>query len=308
MSANGNDLPRRDELACDAALFGLDEAELAELEGLDADADALLDLELAAGEIAARAYEAGEAERLPAALADRVLADLRRVTSEKAAPAAEDRHSPAAGDRHSPAVGDRHSRTGAGLEAEPPAAKVIPIDRGWRRAREAAPWILAAAAIALLIVGRLLPGGPVAGPGPAPTTDAGVETTPASAREALLAIAGTAQLAWKVTEDPSATGASGDVVWHNGVQRGYMRFRGLAQNDPGKVQYQLWIFDGERDDRYPVDGGVFNVGPDGEVVVPIEAKLHVNRPTLFAITVEKPGGVVVSKRERIVLTAAPPPT
>jgi hypothetical protein len=30
----------------------------------------------------------------------------------------------------------------------------------------------------------------------------------------------------------------------------------------------------------------------------------VDRPTLFAVTVERPGGVVVSKRERIVLAAA----
>lgn len=43
----------------------------------------------------------------------------------------------------------------------------------------------------------------------------------------------------------------------------------------------------------------------GDVVVPITAKLKVNEPVLFAVTVEKPGGVVVSKRERIVVTAKP---
>ncbi len=43
----------------------------------------------------------------------------------------------------------------------------------------------------------------------------------------------------------------------------------------------------------------------GEVVVPILAKLHVDHATLFAVTVERPGGVVVSKRERIVVTAKP---
>ena len=49
-----------------------------------------------------------------------------------------------------------------------------------------------------------------------------------------------------------------------------------------------------------------HVGPDGEVVVKISPKLYVHEPVLFAVTVEAPGGVVVSKRERIVVTAAPP--
>ena len=34
----------------------------------------------------------------------------------------------------------------------------------------------------------------------------------------------------------------------------------------------------------------------GDIVVPIRAKLRVFEPSLFAITVEKPGGVVVSRR------------
>jgi len=48
---------------------------------------------------------------------------------------------------------------------------------------------------------------------------------------------------------------------------------------------------------------VFDVTGD-EVVVAIDAKLRVREPTLFAITIEKPGGVVVSRRERLVLVAA----
>jgi len=39
--------------------------------------------------------------------------------------------------------------------------------------------------------------------------------------------------------------------------------------------------------------------------VPIKAKLPVGEPVLFAVTVEKPGSVVVSKRERIVVVAKP---
>ena len=82
-----------------------------------------------------------------------------------------------------------------------------------------------------------------------------------------------------------------------------MRFTGLAVNDPTQYQYQLWIFDKARDEKFPVDGGVFDVSSTGEVTVVISPKLHVTDATLFAVTIEKPGGVVVSKRERIVVTA-----
>jgi hypothetical protein len=40
--------------------------------------------------------------------------------------------------------------------------------------------------------------------------------------------------------------------------------------------------------------------------VPIDPRLPIGKPTLFAITVEKPGGVVVSKRERLPLLAQVP--
>ena len=111
---------------------------------------------------------------------------------------------------------------------------------------------------------------------------------------------------WSGTDDPLASGVSGDVVWSSDRQEGYMRFRGLESNDPTKNQYQLWIFDQTRADweAKPVDGGVFDVGPGEEVIVPIRAKLDVREAVLFAITLEVPGGVVVSERERLVLTAA----
>lgn len=127
----------------------------------------------------------------------------------------------------------------------------------------------------------------------------------AAQREALVSGAPDAvALAWTATADPAATVAKGDVLWSNQQQKGFMRIQGLEANNPSQVQYQLWIFDEAREN--PVDGGVFNV-PAGqtEVIVPIDAKLLVNTPKLFAITVEKPGGVVVSKQERIVLVADP---
>lgn len=113
-------------------------------------------------------------------------------------------------------------------------------------------------------------------------------------------------LPWKRTEDPAAAAVvTGDVVWSDDAQSGYMRFINLAANDPEVEQYQLWIFDKTRPEATPVDGGVFDI-PAGseEVVVPINAKLAVGAPHLFAVTVEKPGGVVVSDRSRIAVLGA----
>lgn len=144
---------------------------------------------------------------------------------------------------------------------------------------------------------------------PAPTVVEAPTTAPApnlfEAREALLAGAGpVVREEWSRTEDPASAAVTGDVVWDEATQTGYMRFSGLPANDPAEIQYQLWIFDGTRDDRFPVDGGVFDV-PAGvtEVVVPIKATLPVRQAALFAVTVEQPGGVMVSSRERIVALA-----
>jgi hypothetical protein len=118
-------------------------------------------------------------------------------------------------------------------------------------------------------------------------------------------------LAMAGTEDAAGAGASGQLLWDSDRQQGVMLIRGLAENDRQVTQYQLWIFDALRDERHPIDGGVFDISSsatrlaDGSVVVPIDPRLPVSEATLFAITVEKPGGVVVSDRERIVMVAAP---
>ncbi|MBP6002165.1 MAG: anti-sigma factor [Pyrinomonadaceae bacterium] len=95
----------------------------------------------------------------------------------------------------------------------------------------------------------------------------------------------------------------GDVVWSDEKQTGYMRLRGLPVNDKSKETYQLWIFDKTQDKATPIDGGTFDVDKNGDVIIPIDAKLKAQGPELFAITVEKPGGVVVSKREKIAALA-----
>jgi anti-sigma-K factor RskA len=163
---------------------------------------------------------------------------------------------------------------------------------------QSAGWYAAAACLALAaVVWWMRPDQPV--PAPSPTL--------AQLREHLLASPGTVHIDWTPTKDPDAAGVKGDVVWNAATQTGYMRFRGLPANDASHRQYQLWIFDASQDERYPVDGGVFDVPPTAgaadDVVIPIHAKLNIVNPTLFAVTEEKPGGVVVSSRERLVLVA-----
>lgn len=123
---------------------------------------------------------------------------------------------------------------------------------------------------------------------------------PVALRQELLHAGDTAVWQW------SGGKAHGDVVWHGGSQRGTMRFLDLPANDPAKQQYQLWIVDAKRNAAQPVDGGVFDV-PAGEteVVIPIDPKVVVHDAQAFVVTVEAPGGVVVSDREQIVVLAKP---
>ena len=93
---------------------------------------------------------------------------------------------------------------------------------------------------------------------------------------------------------------SGEVVWSDERQEGYMSLSNLPVNDPQKKQYQLWIVDPERDEK-PVDGGVFDISSeDGTTIIPIRNPLVVRDPKAFVITLEQPGGVVVSKQEVVV--------
>jgi hypothetical protein len=169
-------------------------------------------------------------------------------------------------------------------------------------------WIAAAACLVLAVIGwerSPPPAAPVAVATPppvvAPPPEKPVPPTAAEQRAALLAKADSLKIPLGATKDPAAAGVTGDVVWDPVTQRGFLHFTGLPPNDPSVHQYQIWIFDSGRDKRYPVDGGVFDVPADaGEVVIPIRASLMVRKPAAFAVTIEKPGGVVVSGRERVV--------
>ncbi|TVQ32376.1 MAG: anti-sigma factor [Phycisphaeraceae bacterium] len=154
-------------------------------------------------------------------------------------------------------------------------------------------WFSAAAAIAIALLGWLMLFTVITQPEERFPAYADIETRPDAVR-----------VAWSPGPDPLGEGVTGEVLWSDSAQAGWMVFRDLPPLDPNQNDYQLWIFDPTRDE-HPVDGGVFNVRPDetGEVRVPIRAKLPVRSPTLFAITVEQPGGVVVSKQDRVPLVA-----
>lgn len=111
-----------------------------------------------------------------------------------------------------------------------------------------------------------------------------------------------AQRAWDRGPSPMAGQVTGDVIWSQDRQEGLMRLQHLPVLPPDKA-YQLWIFDAERP-THPIDGGVFRIeSADVETLVRIDAKLPVQKPTMFAVTVEDRRGVVVSAKEHIVALA-----
>ncbi len=155
-------------------------------------------------------------------------------------------------------------------------------------------WIAAAAALVIAVAGWW------------PQIQPGSESRDlAEARDELLANAPDAErIDWDNTDHPRGQKLDGGyVVWSDARQKGYMTFRGIPGNDPDEHQYQLWVFDKGRSDDYPVDGGVFNARAGEEVVVPIENKLPVERAEMFAVTLEPPGGVVVSDRDSVLWIA-----
>ena len=256
------------DLLIQEATTGLDEAEATELDGLLA---RYPDGRRGAFEPAATAIALAARlplEPLPATLRARLLAQGEAQGTAKVVDIA----------------AARRARDNAAGGAVPP-----------RQRRGALSWWATAAAALLAIAGWY----PRLFPQPAPTA--------ADLRAQLLA-GGPDVVHWEFTptSDPGGAGASGEVLFDRATQRGYMHFHNLKSNDRRQVEYQLWIFDSERDDRYPIDGGVFDI-PAGstDVNVPITARVRVGAPALFAVTLERAGGVVVSGREHIVVLAKP---
>jgi hypothetical protein len=271
MSSEPSSHDRRLELLAERALFGItqeNQHELVRLGGDDSPVDVMA-LAAAALDLGLHSHAMAH-ETLPAHLRQRTLDAVRKAAAEE-------------------------------RKAMPP---VVPGSLERRIANEAPRrdwlgWAVAAAALAVAAFSF------------SRQPNLGVES-PIELRSELLAAAkrdpgSVFEANWTKTEDPAAKGASGKVIWSDKLQRGVMEFSGLEANDPKQNQYQLWIFDADRPEATPVDGGVFDI-PAGkkEVVVPIDARLPITKATLFAITVEKPGGVVVSDRKRLPLLAPVP--
>ena len=163
-------------------------------------------------------------------------------------------------------------------------------------------WAVAAAACVALAftVFYTRPQTPVAEVGtPTPTPEQ--KLTPAQLRQSLMISAPDLARGTLGAGQINELNPTGDVVWSDSKQTGYVRISGLPKNDPGKETYQLWIVAENQDPKTPVDGGTFDISSDGEVIIPIDAKVKVQNPQAFAITIEKPGGVVVSKNKHAAL-------
>lgn len=216
----------------------------------------------------ALAGESSRAEALPAALRGRLLAEAKTHLSSAGAPSLKLAPAPAAD--------------------TPASAKTPSASRSPLFSLSAIGWYAAAAAAVTLmfvIASRAPQDRPV---------------SPAQAYSTLAKAPGTVAAQWQFNDadgDIRFSNAAGEVIFNADDQAGYMKLTGLPVNDPTQEQYQLWIVDasraGETTDR--IDGGVFDVNADGEVIIPITAAVTAQQPVVFAITVEKPGGVVVSK-------------
>ncbi len=270
-------------LLCKQAVYGLTESEIEQLHELEKNADSSVDLQSLELTAAAISMIGLEIEPMPEHLESKILARI----NEQAAMASN------AAERAEENVFTRPRQP---VVAEPGSGSSL-----WNWF----PWAVAAAACVVLAVNIFTTRTTtdIANvPKPTPTVEE--KLTPAQLRQQLLNSApDVARAEWEKGNVADFEDISGDVVWSDSKQAGYMRFRGLPKNDPTKETYQLWIFEDGKLEPHPKDGGVFDVTVDGEIIVPIDAKLATKSPKVFAITIEKPGGVVVSSREKIAALA-----
>ena len=264
------------DLLCKKAVYGLDEHEekqLAELERNLGAADQSQSLELTAAALSMAGLDTSE--EMPSHLRSRIVADAARYFDERS-----------------------QSQTTS-------VSAVVPEPSGRGSIFDWLGWAVAAAAciaLALNIYYTRSENNNLAR-GTLPTPTPVEKLTPEQERQRLIETAPDLARANWGAGNVKEVAPAGDIVWSDAKQAGYMRLSGLPVNDPNKETYQLWIFDETQDDKTPIDGGTFTVNSAGEVIIPINAKLQPRNTKMYAITVEKPGGVVVSKREKIVALA-----
>ena len=291
--------PRLVELLVQRAVDGLNSSERAELNQLLSEEkydDAGRFEYTAASLLLAGDVENNTPEEMPYSLRERLMAQADTVAaSMPAAPSRQNTSQP----RVISIAGRSRSTPATPTASAKPAVSKAPAPRKSSSFGGKVGWFAAAASVLIALAGwwpRLQSGDPM--------VEAPLASTLEQQRQDLLAQQGVLRRTWQTTPDPAASGVTGDVVWDQRTQNGYLRFRGLQANNTNEMTYQLWIFDGTRDERYPIDGGIFDIPPgQSEVIIPITAKLQVRNPAAFAVTIEKPGGSVVSSRDRIVVLA-----
>jgi anti-sigma-K factor RskA len=131
---------------------------------------------------------------------------------------------------------------------------------------------------------------------------------PLSGYRVLAADPGT--VSWSVggSGEWAGKGNVGTFLWNAALQRGYLRVAGVDVNNPGREQFQGWLFDSSRD-KHAVSGGVFDISAStprdaaGNYIIEIRPDLRVTSLNTFAVTIERPGGVVVTDASRLVMAA-----
>ncbi len=90
--------------------------------------------------------------------------------------------------------------------------------------------------------------------------------------------------------DPDYTGATGEIVWIPGEQRGYVRAKGFPAYKSEMATHQLWAIDPARD-SLPISCGTLDL-PGDDTPVLFECRLSNVSPESFGVSRERPGGVV----------------
>ncbi len=269
------------ELLSDKAVFGLTDAEIADLSELEKNFPEVNDdsFEFTAAKIGMINLDTGE--QLPAHLRTKIIADADKYFASRK-------------DFAASATPEKHEEEFQKTFAYAPKTSILQW-LGWA--------VAGLACIALAITLWTTRQNPtLVAVNPTPTATPKLELTPAQEREQLLASAKDAvQSNWGDFNPKDPKNVQGDVVWSNSLQKGFVRFRNLPANDQNKETYQVWIFD--KSQKNPVSGGIFNINKDGEAVIPIDSALKIQEPTMVGITAEKPGGVVVSDLKKVLAVA-----
>lgn len=258
------------DLLCDKFVYGLSEEDARKLEELGFDPTEAESIEQTVAALSLAGIDTGT--EMPESLKAKLVSDANRFF-----PSAEG-------------------------ESRPAPERQIILDRGTRSWPNWLGWAAAAVASIALVISLVVPRREYRVDVP-PTPSLEQRPDIRQQRQQLMASAGVVKAEWKGGNMTETSKVSGDVVWSDAEQAGYMRLSGLPMNDKSRETYQLWIYDETQDKKTPIDGGVFDITSEGEVIIPIDAKLKARNPSTFAITVEKPGGVVVSKAEKVAALA-----